>query len=132
MDFNIPLDISSTQSLLVEQEHTAKILGSGEVEVLATPIMIALMESAALFAAQMYLPTDWTTVGTKVNVEHIRPTPLGAEISAKATLVKKEDRVLHFQVEAYDNHGLIGQGTHQRFVIQNDKFMEKIRHPKYQ
>ena len=127
MDFNIPLDTSSRQSLIVEKEHTAKILGSGEVEVLATPIMIALMESAALFAAQMYLPNDWTTVGTKVDVEHIRPTPLGAEISATATLVKKEGRVLHFQVEAHDHFGLIGQGSHERFVIQNEKFMQKIK-----
>jgi fluoroacetyl-CoA thioesterase len=130
MDFDIPLDTSSTQTLLVEKEHTAKILGSGEVEVLATPIMIALMESAALFAAQIYLPNGWTTVGTRVDVEHIRPTPLGAEITATAVLVKKEGRVLHFQVEARDHYGLIGQGTHQRFVIQNEKFMQKIKYPR--
>ena len=130
MDFDIPLDISSTQTLIVAKEHTAKILGSGEVEVLATPIMIALMENAALFAAQMYLPNDWITVGTRVDVEHIRPTPLGAEITATAVLAKREGRVLYFQVEARDPFGLIGQGSHQRFIIQNDKFMEKVRHPR--
>lgn len=126
MDIDIPLNISSHQALLVGKEHTAKILGSGEVEVLATPIMIALMESAALFAAQMYLPESWTTVGTRVNVEHIRPTPLGAEISADATLVKKDGRTLYFQVQAHDHYGLIGQGTHERFIIRIDRFMEKI------
>ncbi len=126
MDFNIPVNVSSSQSLIVDQEHTAKILGSGQVEVLATPMMIALMESAALIAAQVYLPHDWTTVGTKVNIEHLRPTPLGKRISAKATLVKIDGRRLHFQVEARDNHGLIGQGTHERFVIQNEKFMNKV------
>lgn len=126
MDFNIPLNSSSTQSLIVEQEHTSKILGSGQAEVLATPMMIALMESAALITAQVYLPHDWTTVGTKVNIEHLRPTPLGKRISATATLVKIDGPRLHFQVEAFDNHGLIGQGSHERFVIQIEKFMNKI------
>jgi fluoroacetyl-CoA thioesterase len=126
MDFNIPLNISSTQSLIVEQEHTAKILGSGQVEVLATPMMIALMESAALITAQVYLPQDWTTVGTKVEIEHLRPTPLGKRISAKATLVKIDGRRLQFQIEARDNHGLIGQGSHERVVIQIEKFMSKV------
>ncbi len=130
MDFNIPLDISSSQSLIVDQEHTAKILGSGQVEVLATPMMIALMESAALITAQVYLPHEWTTVATKVDIEHLRPTPLGKRISAKATLVKIDGRRLLFQVEAFDNHGLIGQGSHERFVIQIEKFMNKISDPK--
>ncbi len=126
MDFNIPLNISSIQSLIVDQEHTAKILGSGQVEVLATPMMIALMESAALITAQVYLPQDWTSVGTKVDIEHLRPTPLGKRISAKATLVKIDGRKLQFQIEAHDNHGLIGQGSHERFVIQIEKFMHKV------
>ncbi len=126
MDFNIPLDASSIQSLIVDQEHTAKILGSGQVEVLATPMLIALMESAALIAAQVYLPHDWTTVGTKVNIEHLRPTPLGKRISAKATLIKIDGQRLLFQVEAHDKHGLIGQGSHERFVIQIEKFMHRV------
>jgi len=130
MDFNIPLNIFSTQSLIVDQEHTAKILGSGQVEVLATPMMIALMESAALITAQVYLPLEWTTVATKVDIEHLRPTPLGKRISASATLVKIDGRRLHFQVEAHDNYGLIGQGSHERFVIQIEKFMNKINDPK--
>jgi predicted thioesterase len=126
MDFNIPLNISSIQSLIVDQEHTAKILGSGQVEVLATPMMIALMESAALITAQVYLPQDWTSVGTKVDIEHLRPTPLGKRISAKATLVKIDGWGLLFQIEAHDNHGLIGQGTHERVVIKIEKFMNKV------
>ena len=130
MDFNIPLNISSTQSLIVDQEHTAKILGSGQVEVLATPMMIALMESAALITAQVYLPKEWTTVATKVDVEHLRPTPLGKRVSAKAALVKIDGRRLHFQVEAFDNQGPIGQGSHERFIIQIEKFMDRISNPK--
>lgn len=126
MEFNIPLNSSSSQSLIVDQEHTAKILGSGQVEVLATPMMIALMESAALVTAQVWLPHDWTTVGTKVNIEHLRPTPLGKRISANATLVKIDGRRLLFQVEARDNNGLIGQGSHERFVIQIEKFMNTV------
>jgi predicted thioesterase len=130
MEFNIPLNSTGTESLIVDQEHSAKILGSGEVEVLATPMMIALMEAASLYTAQVYLPSDWTTVGTQVNVEHLRPTPLGQRVTATATLVKQEGRTLQFQVEARDHFGLIGQGTHHRFIINIESFMDKIKHPK--
>ena len=124
MNVLIPLNVSTTQSLLVENEHTAEHLGSGQVNVLATPMMIALMEAAALESVQAYLPSGWTTVGTKVNVDHIRATPIGRTITAEATLISRDDRSLNFIVEARDNMGVIGQGSHQRFIIEKDKFIK--------
>ena len=127
MEFLIPLNISATRSLLIEEEHTAKSLGSGEVGVLATPMMIALMEAAALEVVQSYLASGWTTVGTKINIEHLRPTALGEKVSAEATLITRNDRILKFHVEARDNFGIIGQGSHQRYIINIEKFMEKLQ-----
>ena len=130
MDHIIPLNSTATESIIVDKKHSAKILGSGEVEVLATPMMIAIMEAASLYTAQVYLPSDWTTVGTKVEVEHLRPTPLGQRVTATATLVKQEGRILQFQVVAHDKQGLIGQGTHHRFIINIERFMAKLKPPK--
>jgi predicted thioesterase len=127
MDFMIPLDISGKVSLIVAEEHTAAYLGSGDVAVFATPMMIALMEAACLNAVENFLPSGWTTVGVKVDVEHLRATPLGESVSAEAILVSKEDRILNFVVKAQDNSGLIGQGTHQRILINRDKFMSKFK-----
>ena len=127
MEFLIPLNISATRTLEVEAEHTAKFLGSGEVEVLATPMMIALMEAAALEVVQSYLASGWTTVGTKVNIEHLRPTAQGEKVSAEATLITRDDRTLEFHVEARDNFGIIGQGSHQRYIINIVKFMVRLQ-----
>jgi len=127
MDFDIPDDIFKRQTLFVEKEHTAKFLGSGSVEVLATPMMIALMENTALEAIQSYLPDGWTTVGTKVDVEHLRPTQSGEEVYAEAFLVEKKDRSLLFSVTAYDSQGIIGQGSHKRYIINTEEFLSKIK-----
>lgn len=124
MNILIPLNVSTTRSLLVEKEHTAEHLGSGQVNVLATPMMIALMEAAALETVQAYLPSGWTTVGTKVNIDHIRATPLGSTVTAEATLISRNDLSLDFIVEARDNMGVIGQGSHQRFIIEKEKFIK--------
>lgn len=129
MDHKIPLNSTATESFIVDKEHSAKILGSGEVEVLATPMMIALMEAAALYTAQVYLPSDWTTVSTRVDVEHLRPTPLGQRVTATAVLIEQEGRTLKFQVTAHDSRGLIGQGSHHRVIINIERFMDKLKHP---
>jgi predicted thioesterase len=126
MEFDIPLDLSQTRKTMVDEALTAKFIGSGIVDVLATPMMIALMEAAAMDAVQPRLPDGWTTVGTKIQIEHLRATPKGEEISATAVLVKKEGRKLIFSLQAFDRYGLIGQGSHERFVIHIKKFQEKI------
>ncbi len=123
MNMLIPLDASARRTLLVEKEHLANELGSGDVKVLATPMMIALMEAAAFDAVRAYLDAGWTTVGTRVDVEHLRATPLGARVTAEAVLVKREDRVLEFVVRAWDGSGVIGQGTHRRHLVEMEKFM---------
>jgi len=122
----IPLDASARRILIVGKEHLANELGSGDVKVLATPMMIALMEAAALDAVRDYLDAGWTTVGSRVDVEHLRPTPLGARVTAEAVLVRREDRVLEFAVQAWDGMGVIGQGTHRRHLIDEEKFMASL------
>ncbi|MGD9346590.1 MAG: thioesterase family protein [Candidatus Aminicenantes bacterium] len=127
MDFFIPDEVFSRQTMVVEKAHTAHEIGSGSVQVLATPMMIALMEAAAVDAVQKYLPDGWTTVGTHVNVEHLRASPLGELVTAEATLLGREGRVLSFAVTAADSAGIVGQGHHKRFVVDLEAFMEKLR-----
>jgi len=127
MDALIPLNVTERRSLIVEREHTAEELGSGSVQVLATPMLIALMEAAALDAVQGYLAEGWTTVGTRVEVEHMRATPLGGRVTAEATLIKRADRVLEFTVQAWDGFGAVGQGTHTRVIIDRGRFMAKLK-----
>ncbi len=128
MSFLIPLNVFERRSLHVEREHTAKELGSGRVDVLATPMLIALMEAAALDAVQKYLADGWTTVGTRVDVEHLRATPLGGTLTAEATLVKRKGQLLEFSVQARDGFGMVGQGTHWRHIINEEKFMGRLKH----
>ena len=127
MKFLIPLEVTAQRSILVEESLTAEKIGSGDVCVLATPMMIALMEAAALEAVQPYLTKGWTTVGTKVDIDHIRPTPVGDEVTAQATLLKVDDRSLEFAVTAKDGRGLIGQGLHRRFIVNHENFMSGIK-----
>ncbi len=126
MDFKIPENTSAQRTMVVEPAVTAQHIGSGNMEVLATPMMIALMEAAALDAVQDYLPDGWTTVGTKVEVEHVRAAPLGEIVSAEAALIKQEGRLLTFAVQAKDASGLVGQGQHQRVIVNIEKFLSRF------
>ena len=109
----------------VSSENTAAALGSGGLAVYATPAMIALMECAALSAVEPLLPAPWSTVGTELNVKHLSATPLGMKVKAKAELLIIDGRALSFKVEAFDEAGKIGEGTHSRFIIDSEKFMAK-------
>ena len=111
----------------VNAANTAKVLGSGDMEVFATPAMVALMENAAMNAVAAYLPEGAATVGSEINTTHIKPSPLGVEISAKAVLVAAEGRKLTFEVEAADENGMIGKGTHVRFIVDRERFMAKLK-----
>ncbi len=130
MEFKIPLNTSASRSIIVEEAYTAKFIGSGIVDVLATPMMIALMENAALDAVQTYLAEGWTTLGTKVDIEHLRATPVGKKVTAEATLIKQEGQALEFLVAARDNQGIIGQGSHKRFIIDLQKFTQNLQKTK--
>ncbi len=112
--------------MIVERRHTALEVGSGDLEVFATPMMVALMEGEAMRVAKAECQEGQTTVGTLVNVQHLRATPLGGEVSATATLIAKEGRKLTFRVEAQDSKGIIGEGTHERFIVDTEKFLAKL------
>jgi predicted thioesterase len=105
---------------------TALSQGSGEVEGLATPVMICLMEAAAIKALEGVLAPGMTTVGTRIEVTHAAPTPVGMEVTATATLVEVEGRLLIFTVSAEDAAGQIGKGTHQRVMVDKSRFDERI------
>jgi fluoroacetyl-CoA thioesterase len=108
--------------LTVKARHTARHLGSGGVNVFATPAMIALMESAAVQAADHLLPEGKRTVGIGIDVHHTAPTPLGMTVTARAELTAIEGRILTFRVTAADEREQIGAGTHQRAIIDVEKF----------
>lgn len=111
----------------VTPDLTAKTVGSGTLEVLATPIMIARMEQAAWTAVASHLADGEGTVGTLMNVQHLSPTPVGMDVTCRAELVQVEGRRLVFQVSAWDARGPVGQGSHERAVIQNERFVEKAQ-----
>lgn len=106
--------------------ETAQAMGSGELEVLATPILVAWAENAAYEMAELCLPDEQTTVGVNINLNHIAATPVGMKVRIKVVLSNIESRRLDFTVEAWDTVQKIGEGTHQRFVVQKMKFMGKV------
>lgn len=118
--------LSHTSELTVSPEHTARFMGSGDLEVLSTPSMTALMENAAMLAVAPRLPEGSTTVGGHIESSHLRPTRLGRKVTATATLRSVEGRKLLFDVEAYEGEHLIGRGTHLRFVVDRQQFMDKL------
>lgn len=110
----------------VNKNNTAQTLGSGDMEVFATPAMVALMENAAMKTVADYLPQNSTTVGSLINVSHIKPSGLGETIETTAILTTIEGRKLTFEVKATDSNGTIGEGTHIRFVVDREKFLSKL------
>ena len=113
--------------ITVDRDLTAAKVGSGSLEVFSTPSMVALMEQAAAELCQAELPEGLTTVGTALNIEHLAATVCGVEVRAVATLTSFDGRRFDFAVEAYDNAGLIGKGSHTRFSVKIDKFLEKAQ-----
>jgi predicted thioesterase len=115
-----------TKKLNVKKENLASVVGSGSLDVLATPAVAALMEGAAAELAQNLLDNDeLTTVGTAISIEHTSPTPLGAEVEAEARLVKTEGRLFFFELTARDSAGEIAKGTHTRVSVKAEKFQKK-------
>ena len=114
-----------TVTLTVDESKLACNVGSGSVEVYATPMMIALIENCAAACVQSELPEGDTTVGTLINVSHVAATPCGMNVTATATLTAIDGRMLTFHVKAEDKCGLIGEGEHQRVIVHTDKFNAK-------
>lgn len=118
--------LTFTSKTTVTDALTAKVLGSGDMDVLATPAMVALMENAAMMAVALELPEGMTTVGGHIETSHLRPSKVGAEIEAKAVLEKIDGKKLFFAVEAMQDGNVIGQGKHLRFIVDRDKFLSRL------
>lgn len=119
------IGISHTSEQTVSEALTARSVGSGDLPVLATPMMVALMENAAMLCVAPHLPEGSTTVGSQIETTHLRPTHLGNNFQATATLTTIEGRKLTFHLTAHDAQGLIGEGTHVRYIVDKEKFIKK-------
>jgi predicted thioesterase len=126
MDIKLEAGITNSLSQEVKAEHTAASFGSGLVEVFATPAMIALMENTAMQLVLPFLPEGFGTVGTMVNIKHLKATPIGQTVTCEAKLISAEGKKLFFEVKARDEQGEIGSGTHNRYIINTSEFMEKV------
>ncbi|AND86169.1 dihydrolipoamide acyltransferase [Clostridium tyrobutyricum] len=127
MEFNLKEGTVFTRKVKVTENDTALKMGSGDLEVYATPSMIALMENAAKSSVAKDIPEDCTTVGIEMNVQHVKSSPVGANIECKAVLTKIDRKKLFFEVEARDDKGVIGKGSHIRFIVNSHDFMEKTK-----
>lgn len=121
------IGLSYTATTTVNQNNTALALGSGDMEVFATPAMIALMENAAMNAVAPHLEAGQTTVGTQITTSHIKASALGATISATATLTAVDGRSLTFAIAAREGDKIIGEGSHTRFIVDRERFLAKLK-----
>ncbi|GAB1431892.1 thioesterase family protein [Spirochaetota bacterium] len=118
--------LTGQKELVVSLELTASHLGSGGVPVFATPMMVLAMEEAARAAVDSILDPGFATVGYHLDIKHLAPTSLGKKVTASAKLLEINGKLLSFRVEAHDENGLIGEGSHVRAIINIDKFKEKL------
>jgi len=119
--------LTGSAELVVGVEHTAPSIGSGRVPVLATPVMINLIEAAALAAVEHLLPAGHQSLGIHLDVRHFAATPIGMRVRATAELNGIDGRTLAFRVEAHDERELIGDGTHERVVVNVARFDERVQ-----
>lgn len=124
---DIKVGTKGYKETLVKKENTAAALGSGAVEVFATPAMIALMETAALNSIAPLLDEGQTSVGTNISTSHLAASPLGMKVWATAEVIEVDRRRVLFSVKAFDEKEMIGEGTHERFIIQEEKFLSKAQ-----
>ncbi len=122
----IKTGITGHAEAIVTKDSTALAVGSGSLEVFSTPMMTALMEKAACNAVSRFLENDETTVGTMLNITHDKAVLIGKLVKATAEITDINGRELTFKITAEDENGIIGQGTHKRFVVYAEKFMKKL------
>ncbi len=121
----IEIGIKGLAETMVEQEDTAKAVGSGDLLVYATPCMVALMEGAACESIAPFLAEGESSVGISMNLAHTSATPVGMEVRAESEVTAVEGRKVTFQIIAYDEAGQIGSATHERFIVKAERFLEK-------
>jgi predicted thioesterase len=119
--------LTGTAELVVGEEHTAPRIGSGLVRVLATPVMINLIEAAALAAVEHLLPPGHQSLGTHLDVTHLAATPVGMRVRAEAELTRIDGRAIAFRVAAWDERELIGEGRHERVVVNLERFDQRVQ-----
>jgi fluoroacetyl-CoA thioesterase len=124
---SLEVGLVGTASLAVLQGHTAQAFGSGSVPVFSTPRLVALLEEAAVHATAGRLDPGETTVGTRVDVVHLAATPVGDRVHAEARLETIDGRRLAFTVAAFDSSGKIGEGRHERIIVNEQRFLERVR-----
>src|ERR1700682_3705365 len=127
LKLNLPPGLKGVAELLVGEQHTAPRIGSGRIRVLATPVMINLIEAAALAAVEQSLPEHHQSLGTHLDISHVAATPVGMRVRATAEVVKVEGRTIHFRVRAEGERELIGEGTHQRVVVNLERFDARVQ-----
>ncbi|MFW9930075.1 MAG: thioesterase family protein [Candidatus Thorarchaeota archaeon] len=127
MDFDIPKSIEDEKIFFVEENHLAQFLAEENINVLSTPSMIRFMENTSRILADKYLPDGYTTVGTEINVKHLKSAPLHSEIVVKSCLTNKNGRNLKFTVSATWKDILIGEGLVGRFIINKKRMLARIR-----
>ena len=126
MDYEILKGICHSETLVVEHKDTAAVYGSGSLEVFATPAMIALMEKTCLESVNAKLGEGNTTVGISVNIKHLKASPVGSVIRCDSKLVEVDRKRLVFEVHCFEEDTLIGEGVHERFVVDSEQFMKKV------
>jgi fluoroacetyl-CoA thioesterase len=126
-ELNLPAGLTGVAELVVGEQHTAPRIGSGRIRVLATPVMINLFEAAALAAVEQSLPEEHQSLGTRLNVSHIAATPVGMRVRATAEVLRVEGRTIYFRVRAEDERELIGEGSHERVVVNLARFDRRVQ-----
>jgi Predicted thioesterase len=126
MDTTFLLNTANDLEIKVEYKDTAAVYGSGSLEVFATPAMIALMEKTCLESINEKIGEGNTTVGTKVNISHLKASPVGTLIRCKSKVVMTDNRRIVFDVKCFDGDTIIGEGSHERFIVDSQKFMSKF------
>src|SRR5580692_6503575 len=119
--------LTGTAEIVVGPEHTAPFVGSGRIAVLATPVMINVIEAAALKAVEHLLPDGHQSLGIHLDVGHVAATPVGLRVTATAEVLRVEGRTITFRVEARDEIEVIGSGTHERVVVSVERFDERVQ-----
>ena len=127
LTLDLPAGLTGTAELIVGEQHTAPRIGSGRIRVLATPVMINLIEAAALAAVEQSLPEHHQSLGTHLDVTHIAATPVGMRVRATAEVLRVEGRTVWFKVRAEDERELIGEGTHERVVVNLERFDKRVQ-----
>lgn len=121
----IEAGLKGKKSLVVKETDTAQNIGSGFLPVFATPAMIAMMEATAAESVAPYLEEGVTSVGTKISVSHLSADPVGTTVTCESTLTEADGRRLTFSLVVYDHTGIVGEGTHERFLVKSESFMKK-------